>query len=100
LLATAEYRAKVYEFDFFKAWHVQVDAAVFGEVGRVFISAKDLRDEFQFSENQAARLETKPRFSYGGGLRFALSRALIARLDAGFSEEKRGLIYLTFGHVF
>ena len=40
------------------------------------------------------------RYSYGGGLRIALSSGLVARLDAGFSPEEKGLIYLTFGHTF
>lgn len=99
VLATAEYRAKVYEFDFFSLWHVQVDGAIFGEVGRVFISSQDLRDEFGLTAAQAG-VVSRPRFSYGGGLRLAMSRALIARIDVGFSEEEHGLVYLTFGHTF
>jgi len=40
------------------------------------------------------------RFSYGGGVRFALGEATIARVDVGFSEEEKGLVYLVFGHTF
>jgi outer membrane protein assembly factor BamA len=100
LLGTAEYRAKVYEFDFFSIWHVLVDAAAFGEVGRVFISAKDLREDFNFTPAQTDNLVGHAQFSYGGGLRFALSNALIARLDVGFSNEETGQVYFTFGHTF
>ena len=45
-------------------------------------------------------VEDDLRYSYGGGVRFALSRALVARIDVGFSEEEQGLVYLTFGHTF
>jgi hypothetical protein len=40
------------------------------------------------------------RYSSGGGLRFALSQALVARIDVGFSDEETGLVYLEFGHTF
>jgi hypothetical protein len=59
-----------------------------------------LREDYGLDATQLDRLENALRYSYGGGIRFALSRALIARIDAGFSEEERGLIYLTFGHTF
>jgi alpha-D-ribose 1-methylphosphonate 5-triphosphate synthase subunit PhnG len=42
----------------------------------------------------------KMRFSYGGGVRFALGKATIARVDVGFSDEEMGLVYLVFGHTF
>jgi outer membrane protein assembly factor BamA len=100
VLGSVEYRAGVYAFDFFSLWHVQVDAAVFGEAGRVFISAKDLRDDFGFTPEQAGNLVSHLQFSYGTGLRFELSEAIVARLDAGFSNEEHGLVYLTFGHTF
>src|SRR5262249_13127755 len=100
VMATAEYRAQVSEFDFFSLWHVLIDAAVFTEVGRVFMSSKDMKNEFGLTTSQTNQLENTLRVSYGGGLRFALSQALIARIDVGFSEEKQGLVYLTFGHTF
>jgi predicted ABC-type transport system involved in lysophospholipase L1 biosynthesis ATPase subunit len=40
------------------------------------------------------------QYSYGGGLRIALSQALVARIDVGFSDEETGLVYLAFGHAF
>ena len=40
------------------------------------------------------------RGRHGGGLRFILARALVARVDVGFSEEEIGLVYLKFGHTF
>jgi hypothetical protein len=40
------------------------------------------------------------KYSYGGGLRFALSRAIVARIDVGFSDEEKGLVYLSFGQAF
>lgn len=100
VLGTAEYRAKLLTFDLFTLWHVQVDGAIFGEVGRVFVSAQDLQEEFRLTQAQADHIVSRPRFSYGGGVRFALSRALVARIDAGFSEEEHGLVYLTFGQAF
>src|SRR4029077_2083121 len=42
VLANAEYRARLGSFTFFKLWYVQLDGALFGGVGRVFID----RDEF------------------------------------------------------
>ena len=39
---------------------------------------------------------------YGGGLglRFALSQALVARVDVAFSDERLPIVYLAFGHTF
>ena len=46
------------------------------------------------------RIASTFRYSYGGGLRVALSAALVARIDVGFSDEERGLVYLEFGQTF
>jgi outer membrane protein assembly factor BamA len=100
LLGTAEYRTRLFDFDFFRIWHIVVDGAVFGEAGRVFVSKGELRDEFFLDDGQLDDVEDDLRYSYGGGVRFALSQAIIARIDVGFSEEDTGLVYLTFGHVF
>jgi outer membrane translocation and assembly module TamA len=100
VVGTVEYRAQLFAFDFFKLWHVQVDGVAFGEAGRVFIARHVLREDFGLNDTQLARLESALRYSGGGGVRFALSRALIARIDVGLSEEERGLVYLTFGHTF
>ena len=40
------------------------------------------------------------RYRYGAGLRFALSQALEARVDVGFSDEEKGLVYLAFAQAF
>lgn len=88
-MVNAEYRVKVADFDFFRIWQVRVDGVAFGDMGRVYLDRADL-----------ARPARDLRFSYGPGLRIALGDALVARLDAGFSKEEKGLIYLTFGHTF
>ena len=36
----------------------------------------------------------------GAGVRFALSQALIARVDLAFSDEQTPIVYLAFGHTF
>ncbi len=89
-LFNAEYRLKLVDFNFFKLWDVTIDGVGFGEVGRVYEGAEDFR-EHPFDHL---------RPSYGGGLRIGFSSGLIARIDAGFSEEEKGLVYLTFGHTF
>jgi len=99
-MVNGEYRLKVLDFDFFEIWHVQIDGVAFGDVGRVFFSSGDLRKEY--GDEGAARPPTNDdiRYSYGGGTRIALGQALVARIDVGFSDEEKGLIYLVFGHTF
>ena len=89
-LINAEYRLKLYDFNFFKLWDVTIDGVGFGDAGRVYEGAHD------FTHHPLDHI----RYSYGGGLRIGLSTGLVARLDAGFSPEEKGLIYLTFGHTF
>jgi outer membrane protein assembly factor BamA len=89
-LINAEYRLKLIDFNFRKLWDVSIDGVGFGDVGRVYEGSED------FLEHTLDHI----RYSYGGGLRLALSSGLVARLDAGFSPEEKGLIYLTFGHTF
>jgi outer membrane protein assembly factor BamA len=86
----AEYRLKLFDFNFRKLWDVSIDGVGFGDVGRVYESSED------FLEHTLDHV----RYSYGGGVRVGLSSGLVARLDAGFSPEEKGLIYLTFGHTF
>jgi outer membrane protein assembly factor BamA len=89
-LANAEYRLKLVDFNFRRLWDVSIDGVGFGDVGRVYEGSQDfLHHPFDHI-----------RYSYGGGLRIALSSGLVARIDAGFSPEETGLIYLTFGHPF
>ena len=85
---------------FFNIWHVRVGGVVFGEAGRVFISDHQLRDEFKLNESLISRVVSDLQYSYGGGLRFALSQALVARIDFGFSDEETALVYLAFGQAF
>jgi outer membrane protein assembly factor BamA len=100
VLGTLEYRFPLFGFDFFSIWHVRVGGVVFGEAGRVFISSGELRHEFTLNESTVSRVVSDLRYSYGGGLRIALSQALVARIDVGFSDEEKGLVYLAFGQAF
>jgi outer membrane protein assembly factor BamA len=98
-----EYRLKLFDFNFFDIWNVKIDGVGFGDVGRVFMRENDAAAEQGITEQQLTalyKLVDKMRFSYGGGVRFALGEATIARVDVGFSEEETGLVYLVFGHTF
>jgi outer membrane protein assembly factor BamA len=89
-LINVEYRLKLIDFNFRKLWDVSIDGVGFGDAGRVYEGSNDfLKHTFDHI-----------RYSYGGGLRLALSSGLVARIDAGFSPEETGLVYLTFGHTF
>jgi len=100
VIAGGEYRLKIFDFDFFDIWNVKIDGVGFGDAGRVFLSSDDMASEFGIDETQLPALKDKMRFSYGGGVRFALGEATIARVDVGFSDEQKGLVYLVFGHTF
>ncbi len=89
-LINVEYRLKLVDFNFRKLWDVSIDGVAFGDVGRVYEDSED------FLEHTFDHV----RYSGGGGVRVALSSGLVARIDAGFSPEEKGLIYLTFGHTF
>jgi outer membrane protein assembly factor BamA len=90
VLFNVEYRLKLLDFNLRKLWDVTVDGVAFGDAGRVYNDADDFLHHF------ADHL----RYSYGGGTRIGFSSGLVARIDVGFSEEKKGLVYLTFGHTF
>jgi outer membrane protein assembly factor BamA len=100
LLLNAEYRFRLAEFDFFHLWRVRVDGVAFGDAGRVFIGNAELHRDFHLGQDLVSRNSDDFRYSYGGGLRFQLAEALVARVDVGFSEEETGLVYLEFGHTF
>ena len=100
VIAGGEYRLKIFDFNFFDIWNVKIDGVGFGDAGRVFLSSDDMASEFGIDETQLPALKDKMRFSYGGGVRFALGEATIARVDVGFSDEQKGLVYLVFGHTF
>jgi len=99
-LANGEVRGRITSFDFFDLWHVQIDGVLFGDGGRVYIDRDQLKDEFTLDTEILSRLITGLQYSYGAGLRIALSESLVARIDAGFSEEETGLVYLSFGQTF
>jgi len=95
-----EYRLKIFDFNFFRIWDVKIDGVGFGDAGRVFLSSDDMASAFGIDETRLPAIKNKMRFSYGGGVRFALGEATIARVDVGFSDEQKGLVYLVFGHTF
>ena len=99
-LLNAEYRFRLTEFDFLDWWRVRLDGVVFGEAGRVFITNGELRQEFRLNRNTLPRVFEDFRYSYGAGARIALGEAILARIDVGFSDEERGLVYLEFGQTF
>jgi outer membrane protein assembly factor BamA len=90
LVFNVEYRLKLADFNFIKLWDVTIDGVGFGDAGRVY------KDGDDFTHN----VFNKMRYSYGGGARIGFSSGLVARIDAGFSPEETGLIYLSFGHTF
>jgi len=100
ILINLELRSRLVAFDFLKLWHVKLDGVVFGDAGRVYLGSGEIRDEFHLDSDIFDRLTGDFQFSYGPGLRIALSEALVARIDAGFSKEEKGLVYLAFGHTF
>jgi outer membrane protein assembly factor BamA len=100
MLATLEYRLKLLNFPFFDLWQVRIDGVVFGETGRVFLDANEVGDQFQLDDSFFSRLSDNFKYSYGGGVRIALGKAILARIDVGFSDEESALVYLTFSHTF
>jgi outer membrane protein assembly factor BamA len=90
MLFNAEYRLKLVDFTLRNLWDVTIDGVAFGDAGRVYKDGDDFVDHF-FDHI---------RYSYGGGTRIGFSSGLVARIDVGFSEEEKGLVYLTFGHTF
>ncbi len=100
VLLGTEVRVGITKFDFFNLWHVRIDGVLFGEGGRVFIDEEAVREEFRLDSELLTRVVDDLRYSYGAGLRIALSQSIVARIDAGFSEEESGLVYLQFGHTF
>lgn len=100
VIINGEYRLKLFDFNFFRMWPVQVDGVVFGDGGRVFIDEENIARELGQPVQSIARTDNEFRYSYGGGTRIALGEALVARIDVAFSEEETGLVYLVFGHTF
>ncbi|MFN8624433.1 MAG: BamA/TamA family outer membrane protein [Candidatus Binatia bacterium] len=100
VLINFELRSRLVEFDFFDLWHVRLDGVAFADSGRVYVGGGEIRDEFHLDSGIFDRLTADFQFSYGPGLRIVLSEALVARIDAGFSKEEKGLVFLAFGHTF
>ena len=100
VLINGEYRLGLADFDFFNIWRVRIDGVLFGDMGRVFIDQSEFSNEFRANKRLVPRVFEDFRYSYGGGVRIALGEAILARIDAGFSKEETGLVYLTFGHTF
>jgi len=100
VLVNLELRSRLLEFDFRDLWHVRIDGVIFGDTGRVFLDNDQIRDEFHLSQDVLDRLVGDFQYSYGPGFRIALSDALVARIDVGFSKEETGLVFLAFGQTF
>ncbi|MDA3921555.1 MAG: BamA/TamA family outer membrane protein [Salinisphaera sp.] len=101
LFGQVGYQTLLADFDFYHIWRVRLDGAIFAGAGRVFLDRSKLPDALLQSEPQIAPgLGDRIQYSYGTGLHIALGEALAARLDAGFSRESQGLIYLSFGNAF
>jgi len=79
---------------------VKVDGVLFGDAGRVFLDHSDVNNEFSLNSDIFDRIVSDFQYSYGAGVRIALAKALVARIDVGFSREETGLVYLSFGQTF
>ncbi|MBP1684886.1 MAG: outer membrane protein, family [Deltaproteobacteria bacterium] len=100
VLINLELRSRLVEFDFFHLWHVRLDGVAFADMGRVYLTGSEIDEEFHLDSEIFDRLTADFQFSYGPGLRIALSEALVARIDLGFSKEETGQVFLAFGHTF
>ncbi len=100
VMINGEYRLKLFDFNFFGIWQVQIDGVAFGDAGRVFMDEEDIARELGEPPATIPRTDNEFRYSYGGGTRIALGEALVARIDVGFSDEEKGLVYVVFGHTF
>ena len=94
ILANAEFRARLAAFQFFDLWYVQLDGALFGGAGRVFVDRDDLGARYAPADVERIRVAGGP------GLRIVLSQAIVARIDVGFSNEETAIAYLAFGQSF
>lgn len=99
-VVNAEDRLRLCRFNFFDIWDVRIAGVAFFDVGRVFISDAQDSQTFRLRDAKLPSLVDEFRYSYGPGLRIELGDAIVARIDAGFSNEQVGLVYLVFGHTF
>lgn len=101
IFARVGYQTLLADFDFRDIWRVRLDGSLFAGAGRVFLNRSRLPAGLLQNEPQVAPgLSNRVQYSYGTGLRVALGEAVSARLEAGFSRETHGLIYLSFGNAF
>jgi outer membrane protein assembly factor BamA len=93
-LVNAEFRMRLGGIPFFHLWYLDFDGVLFAGAGRVFIDRDDLGRRYAPADTDRIRVAGGP------GLRIALSQALVARIDVGFSNEETGIVYLAFGQTF
>ncbi len=99
MLFSAEFRAKVADFQFRDLWRVKIDGVVFGDMGRVFLAQSEISGSFR-EKSTLPQLFNEQRFDEGVGVRIALGEAILARIDVGWSNEDNALVYLVFGQTF
>jgi outer membrane protein assembly factor BamA len=99
-----EYRQLLADFNAFDIWRARIDGTLFISTGRVFLDRSRLPRSLLNHENEYADvtpgLRSYPRFSYGAGVLIALSEAITARINVGFSNENKALVFLAFGQNF
>jgi outer membrane protein assembly factor BamA len=100
MFINTEYRFPIAGFNFFHLWYIDVGGAVFGDSGRVFMSPSQLETDFGLGPSSASHLVSALQYDGGVGIRFAVARAILARVEVGFSDEEKGLVYLAFGQAF
>lgn len=102
MMINGEYRIKLLTFSIYSR-KVDVDAVLFADMGRVFLSDGEISDQFKYHSPKSKfvpLLFSDFRYDGGPGVRFAIGEAILARIDMGFSDEEKGLVYLVFGHTF
>lgn len=99
VFARVGFQRMLANFNFRNIWHVRLDGTVFGGGGRVFLDRSRLPDQLDTAQ-AAPDLKDRVQYSAGVGLNIALDQAITARIDAAFSRESQGLIYLAFGNAF
>jgi outer membrane protein assembly factor BamA len=94
VLVNADLRVNLGGFSFFNLWYLQFDGALFAGAGRVFVDRDDLGSRYAPADTERIRVAGGP------GIRIAVSQALLARIDVGFSNEETGIVYLAFSQAF
>lgn len=94
VLVNAELRTRLWGTRLLHLWYLDFDGVLFAGAGRVFVDRDELGRRYAPADGERFRVAGGP------GLRIALSQALVARIDVGFSNEETGIVYLAFGHTF